>query len=180
MKKYFDCSEMKMNPHSLEYKRQKAPNKKYKDLKQKQKALIADWMFERTCQYYREFGSMPTEDDSRTIIKEVFKKIENSAIWVPFEAVYSEYLKKIPRYEVRIRERGIPEEILDPKPKKPKVGKKVRKPKRKQKKKEKAELLDNWQDDDFFFIAGYTSGGAPYGVTWEEMELEPWQDSVDM
>lgn len=26
------------------------------------------------------------------------------------------------------------------------------------------------QDDTFFFIAGYTSGGAPYGVTWEEIE----------
>jgi hypothetical protein len=30
-------------------------------------------------------------------------------------------------------------------------------------------------DDRFFFIAGYTSGGAPYGVTWEEMGLEPWE-----
>lgn len=29
-------------------------------------------------------------------------------------------------------------------------------------------------DDTFFFIAGYTSGGAPYGVTWEEMGMEPW------
>jgi len=29
-------------------------------------------------------------------------------------------------------------------------------------------------DDRFFFIAGYTSGGAPYGVTWEEMGLEPY------
>ena len=26
------------------------------------------------------------------------------------------------------------------------------------------------QDDTFFFIAWYTSGGAPYGITWEEME----------
>ena len=25
------------------------------------------------------------------------------------------------------------------------------------------------QDDRFFFIAGYISGGAPYGITWEEM-----------
>jgi hypothetical protein len=25
-------------------------------------------------------------------------------------------------------------------------------------------------DDDFAFIAGFTSGGAPFGVTWEEME----------
>jgi len=26
------------------------------------------------------------------------------------------------------------------------------------------------QDDQFYFIAGYTEGGAPYGVTWEEYE----------
>lgn len=31
------------------------------------------------------------------------------------------------------------------------------------------------QDDTFFYIAERTSGGAPYGVTWEEMGLEPWQ-----
>lgn len=29
------------------------------------------------------------------------------------------------------------------------------------------------QDDSFYYIAGYTSGGAPYGVTWEEMSLKP-------
>jgi len=32
------------------------------------------------------------------------------------------------------------------------------------------------QNDQFFFIAGYTSGGAPYGVTWAEMGLEPWEE----
>ena len=37
----------------------------------------------------------------------------------------------------------------------------------------KEEIL---QDDRFFVIAGYTSGGAPYGVTWEEMGLKPWED----
>jgi len=31
------------------------------------------------------------------------------------------------------------------------------------------------QNGQFFFIAGYTSGGAPYGVTWEEMGMEPWE-----
>lgn len=35
----------------------------------------------------------------------------------------------------------------------------------------KEEIL---QDDRFFFIAGYTSGGAPYGITLEEMGLKPW------
>ena len=32
------------------------------------------------------------------------------------------------------------------------------------------------QDDTFFYIAGYTSCGTPYGVTWEEMGLKPWQE----
>lgn len=34
-------------------------------------------------------------------------------------------------------------------------------------------------DDTFFYIAGYTSGGAPYGVTWAKMGLAPWQDPDD-
>lgn len=42
---------------------------------------------------------------------------------------------------------------------------------------EKAEKLAREhpdQDETFAFIAGYTSGGAPYGITWEEWEqLEP-------
>lgn len=38
------------------------------------------------------------------------------------------------------------------------------------------EILDRYPDADdrFYYIAGYTSGGAPYGVTWEEMGMEPW------
>ena len=32
-------------------------------------------------------------------------------------------------------------------------------------------------DDTFFYIAGYTSGGAPYGVSWEEMGLKPYSYS---
>jgi hypothetical protein len=27
-----------------------------------------------------------------------------------------------------------------------------------------------WWDDNFFFIAGHTSGGAPYGIQWGEVE----------
>ncbi len=44
------------------------------------------------------------------------------------------------------------------------------------------ELYDRFPDsnDQFFYIAGYTSGGAPYGVTWEEMGLQPYQDPDDI
>lgn len=28
--------------------------------------------------------------------------------------------------------------------------------------------INPYQDENFFFIAGYTPGGVPYGITWEE------------
>lgn len=41
------------------------------------------------------------------------------------------------------------------------------------------EEYDDWQNDTFYYIAGYTSGGAPYGVTWEEMGLEPYENELE-
>lgn len=55
-----------------------------------------------------------------------------------------------------------------------------RKRKREQERMQKEGLLFlEDQDDTFYYIAGYTSGGAPYGVTWEEMGLEPGMEDTD-
>ena len=44
---------------------------------------------------------------------------------------------------------------------------------RKLKKAEATQKHDPDSDETFAYIAGYTSNGVPYGVTWEEMdELE--------
>lgn len=51
------------------------------------------------------------------------------------------------------------------------MGSKSKLKKSKRKKKQegfKDRLFES--DDTFAFIVGYTSGGAPYGITWEEME----------
>jgi hypothetical protein len=47
--------------------------------------------------------------------------------------------------------------------------------------KKERDQLDRFPDSDdtFFFIAGYTSGGAPYGITWAEMGLEPYETPDD-
>lgn len=58
-------------------------------------------------------------------------------------------------------------------------AKKVKRRARRKAKKEQESCFHEDQDDTFFFIAGYTSGGAPYGVTWEEMGLEPWESPWD-
>ena len=41
--------------------------------------------------------------------------------------------------------------------------------------KERERLAELYEDCDghFAFIAGYTDGGAPYGVIWEEVGIDP-------
>ena len=51
--------------------------------------------------------------------------------------------------------------------------------KKKKEEKQLAEEYNEWQDDRFYFIAGHTSGGAPYGVTWAEMGLDPYENEFD-
>ncbi|UQZ85409.1 hypothetical protein SK3146_04698 [Paenibacillus konkukensis] len=43
------------------------------------------------------------------------------------------------------------------------------KKKKKRKDRISTEVLE--QDENFYFIAGYTAGGFPYGLTWEEYEM---------
>ena len=60
----------------------------------------------------------------------------------------------------------------------------ARKKKKKQRKNE-AVHIDPYPDMDgeFAYIAGYTSGGAPYGVRWEDVGIDselPFEKKVQM
>lgn len=47
--------------------------------------------------------------------------------------------------------------------------------------KQERELQELYEDSDenFCYIAGYTSGGVPYGITWDEVDEEqPWKDEM--
>lgn len=44
----------------------------------------------------------------------------------------------------------------------------------------KQDFLYEASDNVYAFIAGYTSGGAPYGITWEELGLEPFAAYEDL
>ena len=41
--------------------------------------------------------------------------------------------------------------------------------------KQEGSTVNDFQDEHFYFIVGHTSGGAPYGVTWEEMGMKPFE-----
>ena len=57
----------------------KRADRTYKDLKQKQKAKIADSMFEKTCDYYREHGSLPEGEDCEKIAGQIYQRVRE--IW---------------------------------------------------------------------------------------------------
>lgn len=143
---------------------QHQPNKKYKDLKQKQKAKIADWMFLETNRFFTENGRMPEEGEIEALAKTVYEKICSLVIWVPYEELLKEYIKKLPRYAERVKEKSVVKAVEE------KKERTVVKTAKKRRKKTEPLIEEIEQDEIFYYIAGYTSGGAPYGVTWEEME----------
>ena len=159
--------------------KQKNPNKKYKELKQKQKARIADFMYQETKKFFEDNGQMPvTEEDCEAVVTGVYARVTGLGFWIPYEEVYQAYLKKRQHYVERLETIGLPEHLLRREQKKLEKAEKTavkKKPKKKKKKESEIFPLPE-QDDRFFFIAGYTFGGAPYGVTWEEMGLEPWEE----
>lgn len=53
------------------------------------------------------------------------------------------------------------------------MKKKKRSRKKKKHQKDMEEFLPDL-DEIFAFIAGYTSGGAAFGITWEELGLRPF------
>ena len=109
---------MKVNHNSLAYKMRAQPNKTYKDLRQKQKARISDWMFQAVSEYYKEHGKMPEGETAEQITARIYDKIKSLAIWVPYDEVYRVFLSKLPRYEKRILEDRVSEPVQKPQKKK--------------------------------------------------------------
>ena len=153
--------------------------REWKDLKAKQKQKLSEVMFGVVCAHYKEHGRMPADADLEKLAKTAFTKIQGRGLGLSYETVHDVFLKKQARFAERIEKNGLPE---PPKPRVKKTEAEKLAIKRAARKRKKARLAAQEQqslpeqDGRFFYIAGYTSGGAPYGVTWEEMGLEPWEE----
>ena len=153
--------------------------KPYKQLKQKQKAKVVEQMYKELHQFFSDNQRFPdTPDEHELLARQIFSHVPYH---VSFDEFYAVYNKKHSAIEQRLAEKGLPEHLLHREERRQeKLNRsaiKTTMPHRKKKKKQVFEPLLE-QNDNFFFIAGYTSGGAPYGVTWEEMGLEPWEELV--
>ncbi len=152
--------------------------KAWKDLKAKQRQKLSEVMFDVVCDFYKEHDHMPDAEDLEKLAQRAFTKIRGCVPSISYEAVHDVFIWKQSRFADRISRNGLPE------PPKPKVKKTeaeklaIKRAARKRKKAKKVhrEQIPIDQDERFFLIVGYTFGGAPYGVTWEEMGLEPWEE----
>ena len=148
----------------------------FKSLKQKQKARIADWMYRETLRFFLQYLRMPATEEVETLCQTVYAKVWGASYRVAYDEIRQLYAKRLDAYALRVQ-RDVKEGItLESLTKQPKEKNTPKPPRKRKKKKREPATTESWQDDRFFFIAGYTSGGAPYGVTWEEMGLEPWEE----
>ena len=67
--------------------RKRRADRTYKDLKQKQKAGIADGMFQKTCDYYREHGRMPEGEDCEKIAGQIYQRVKGIAEKAAFDEI---------------------------------------------------------------------------------------------
>ena len=123
-------------------------DRSYKDLKQKQKSAIADKTYKMHLKFYLE---------NQSYEERILRDIQNGII---IETLMAKKHKKTPEEKAAVA----------------KQKKQQRRARREQETRDNLAKEEILQDDRFFVIAGYTSGGAPYGVTWEEMGLKPWED----
>ena len=72
-------------------------NKRFSDLKEKQKAKIAEWLYIETYRFYKEHDRMPYHSEKQAVLDTVYAMIEEAGIWIPYN-----YRSKISRYRSRV------------------------------------------------------------------------------
>lgn len=60
---------------------------------------------------------MPVEGEIEALAKTIYEKICSLAIWVPYEELLKEYIKKLSRYAERVKEKGAAEAVEEKKEK---------------------------------------------------------------
>ena len=78
-------------------------DKKYAQLKLKQKEKIAEWMFQATRDYYTKNYTFPNDRQIEKVVNIVYEKIEEAEIWVPYGEVLRHYKSKRSAINRRVR-----------------------------------------------------------------------------
>ena len=154
-------------------------------MKCKQKMRITEMMFDSVIEIYKETGHMPLEEQYEQIVRNIFPKCNVQKL--QYEDLLAVFRRKQKKFAQRIELHGVP----DSKPTKDKktdaeklarkreARKRIRERKRQKalesELKEYIEHIEQYSeyDDMYCYVAGYTSNGMPYGLTWEDEGIDP-------
>lgn len=78
-------------------------DKKYSQLKLKQKEKIAEWMFQATKDYYTRKYTFPNDKHLGEVVDAVYEKITAANIWIPYGEVFKHYKSKRSAINKRVR-----------------------------------------------------------------------------
>jgi len=77
-------------------------NKRFTNLKMKQKDKITGWVYEEYKKYVTEHEKIPGRDADGDIIIAVLQKIEDAGIWIPDREITDYYHRKKPKLQARL------------------------------------------------------------------------------
>jgi len=83
-----DKPQRKFKNHILSDGRLLQTNKKFSNLKEKQKILIAEWFREAYKYFYETHNKFPSDKmEKESVISEVYEKIQSRDIWIPYSEI---------------------------------------------------------------------------------------------
>lgn len=77
-------------------------NKRFSNLKMKQKDKITAWVYEEYKKYVMQYGRIPGREADEHIIDAVLGKIEDAEIWIPADEIVQYYHRKKPNLQKRL------------------------------------------------------------------------------
>lgn len=77
-------------------------DKKFSDLRERQKTKIAEWFYEGFRQCYLDSGRFPNQQGDEKILSCVFDKIGEAQIWIPDREIYSYYRRRKKKLQKRL------------------------------------------------------------------------------
>ena len=85
-------------------------DKKFSNLKMKQKDKIAEWEYEETIAYYMKHGKFPADSKaSEEIIHAVYDRIVSADIWIPYYEIERHYIGRCNKLNERAKKQMIME-----------------------------------------------------------------------
>ena len=77
-------------------------NKRFTNLKMKQRDRITGWVYEEYKKYYLKNEAVPGRSGDEEIVGAILQKIEDADIWIPEEEIYAYYRRKKAHLQTRL------------------------------------------------------------------------------